>query len=177
MPSVRQGFDEMVARTAISRLTSEAEQVAAMRGLPADIRYATPEEELRLYYQADPNVNPQQAVQQQFAKHMSEGMTPDGALAEAILETSAILFPNKLKMGQTAHPTSLTQQVAYHNAMAAKYDRFLALTQQDAAAAGQQPLPHFQPPESGPPATMPATAPTPPTPASGGFPLPTPGGA
>jgi hypothetical protein len=116
----RDSFDETVGRLAISRLFGEAKQVSEMRGLPPDVRHATPEEELALYDEWDDRVDPQAVLTERFQKHVAAGLTPDGALAEAILETAAAGFSKRLKMAQGAGRLTLTEQVRWLEQMAMK---------------------------------------------------------
>lgn len=120
MPTNKDSFDESVARIAIERLTGEARQVSEMRGLPPDVRYATPEEELDLYDTWDDAVDPRAVLTERFQHHVTNGMPEDGALAEAMLETAAAGFKNRLKMAQGAGRLTLTEQTRWLEDMAMK---------------------------------------------------------
>ncbi len=128
--AAKTSFDEQVSRIALDRIKGEAKAVAGMRGLPPELRYATPDEELLLYYTWDAAVDPHAVMMERLQKHIGAGMPPDAALAEAILEASAAGYVNKLKMGQADGRLDLASQVKYHEQMAAKYPRFLELKAQ-----------------------------------------------
>jgi hypothetical protein len=112
--------EETVARITIDSLMGEAKQVAEMRGLPPEMRFATPDEELALYDEWDDTVDPQAVLTERFQFHVTSGMPEDGALAEAILEASAAGFKNRLRMAQGAGRLKLTDQTRWLEDMAMK---------------------------------------------------------
>jgi hypothetical protein len=120
MPKPPASFDEQVARLAADRMVGESKAVAGMRGLPADVRYATPQEELDLFDQWDEKVDPVAVLQERFAKHTADGLPPEMAMAEAIVETCAAGFSKRLKMAGGSGRLSLTEQTAYLERMAKK---------------------------------------------------------
>jgi hypothetical protein len=61
--------EETVARITIDSLMGEAKQVAEMRGLPPEMRFATPDEELALYDEWDDTVDPQAVLTERFQFH------------------------------------------------------------------------------------------------------------
>lgn len=113
-------FDEQVARIALNHMVGEAKAVSSMRGLPGDLRYTTPEEELALYDQWDEKVDPVAVMTERFAKHIGDGLPPDMAIAEAIVETAAAGFSNRLKLAGSQGRLTLSEQTAYLERMAKK---------------------------------------------------------
>jgi hypothetical protein len=131
----KDSFDETVGHIAISRLMGEAKQVAELRGLPPDVRYATPEEELDLFDTWDDAVDPQAVLSERFQHHVTNGMPEDGALAEAILEASAAGFSKRLEMAQGAGRLTLTEQTKWLEDTATKSrERRMAQQQADTGA-------------------------------------------
>ena len=121
--NVPQSHDEQVVRIALDRLVGEAQGVAAQRGLPPDLRYTTPEEELALYNQWDDKVDPIAVMQERFAKHTQDGLPPEMAMAEAIVETCAAGFSNRLRLAGGAGRITLAAQAKYLESMAMKSRR------------------------------------------------------
>lgn len=115
-----QSHDEQVARIALNQMVGQAKAVATQRGLPAELRYTTPEEELDLYDRWDEKVDPVAVMQERFAKHTGDGLPPEQAMAEAIVETSAAGFSNRLKLAGLQGRLTLTEQTAYLERMAKK---------------------------------------------------------
>lgn len=148
MPGKSQSFDERVARNVINSVMGEAGQVAQIRGMPPELRYATPDEEILLFYQWDDKVNPLEVLAERFKKHLDSGMPEDGALTEAVLEASAAGYTNKLKLAQSGdRVTSLVKQTKYLEDMAAKYPRYLELRgEHDAMKPPDQRIPTFDEP-------------------------------
>ena len=132
MPKKAPSHDERVARLALDRMVGEAQVVSGMRGLPANLRFATPEEELALFNEADEKVDPRAVLAERLQKHLDDGQPPDVALAEAVLEAAAVTFPNRLKMAQGGGRITLTAQCAYLEKMAQK-------TMETQATAGPPP--------------------------------------
>ena len=122
-----QSFDETVGRLVVDRLMGEARQVAQMRGLPPDVRYATPDEEMALYDEWDDSVDPNAVLAERFQKHLSDGVPEDMALTEAVLETCAAGFKNRLKMAGGAGRLTLTEQTRWLEQMATKRRKALGL--------------------------------------------------
>lgn len=120
MPKQPKSHQELVARITADRMVSDAKAVAAMRGLPADVRYTTPEEELDLFDQWDDKVDPVAVLQERFVKHTQDGLPPDQAMAEAVVETCAAGFKNRLKLAGGAGRLTLTEQAKYLETMAQK---------------------------------------------------------
>ncbi len=120
MPKKADSFNEQVARIAISRLTGEAKQVAEQRGLPPEVRFATPAEELALFDEWDDRVDPVAVLNERFQKYTQDGLPPDHAMTEAILDTCAAGFHNRLKMAQGGGRLSLTEQTKYLEDMGTK---------------------------------------------------------
>lgn len=101
-------------------MVNEAKAVAQMRDVPPDVRYATPEEEIELYEYWDEKVDPVAVFSERFLKYVDDGMTPDGAVTEAILDTSAAGFVHRLKMAGLEGRLTLTEQTAWLEDMAMK---------------------------------------------------------
>jgi hypothetical protein len=120
MAKAPQSHDETVARMALSRMVGEARIVSGMRGMPPNLRYATPEEEDALFDEWDDAVDPRAVLAERLQKHLADGQPPDVALTEAVLETCAAGFKNRLKMAQGGGRITLTEQVRYLEAKAAK---------------------------------------------------------
>ncbi len=105
--------DERVARIVVARVFGEAKQMAAIRGTPAGLRTATPEEELRLFNEWDEKVDPMAVMQERMGFHLQAGLQPEDAYVEAVLDTCAAGFKNRLKMSAGGGRLTLSEQTSY----------------------------------------------------------------
>lgn len=112
--------EETVARMALERIKADAKAMAERRGLPPGLRYSTPDEELDLFDEWDPQVDPAAVLQERIAFHKGNGLDDESALAEGIVDTSAVGFKNRLKMAQADGRLTLTEQSNYLTKMAQK---------------------------------------------------------